>query len=82
MQLKPNIASSAAGFLFDPATGDSYAANALAADILTRTRAGQTEATIKAAILEHYDVAPAQLEKDWDDLLTQLRDFNLLDVSA
>ena len=82
MKLKPNIASSAAGFLFDPATGDSFAANPLAADILARTRAGQDEAAIKAAILECYDVAPAQLEKDWDDLLAQLRDFNLLDVPA
>ena len=82
MQLKPNIASSTAGFLFDPATGDSFAANALAADILARARAGQAEAAIKAAILEHYDVAPAQLEKDWDDLLAQLRDFNLLELPA
>ncbi|MDQ2772495.1 MAG: PqqD family protein [Bacteroidota bacterium] len=78
MQLKPSIASSMAGFLFDPATGDSFAANPLAADILDRTRAGQEEEAIKADILAHYDVAPAQLEKDWDDLLAQLRDFNLL----
>lgn len=78
MNLKPNIATSEAGFLFNPATGDSFAANPLAADILARVRAGQEEATIKAAILARYEVAPGQLEKDWDDLLAQLRDFNLL----
>lgn len=78
MKLKSNIATSEAGFLFNPATGDSFAANPLAADILARIRAGQDVAAIKADILEHYDVAPSQLEKDWDDLLAQLRDFNLL----
>ena len=78
MKLKPNIATSEAGFLFNPATGDSFAANPLAADILARARAGQDAAAIKADIVARYDVAPGQLEKDWDDLLAQLRSFNLL----
>ena len=78
MKLKPTIATSEAGFLFNPATGDSFAANPLAADILARVREGQDAATIKADILARYDVAPGQLEKDWDDLLAQLRDFHLL----
>ncbi|MBU6120740.1 PqqD family protein [Hymenobacter siberiensis] len=78
MKLKPNIATSEAGFIFNPATGDSFAANPLAADILARAKAGLDAAAIKAGILECYDVAPGQLEKDWDDLLAQLRDFNLL----
>ena len=78
MKLKPNVATSEAGFLFNPATGDSFAANPLAADILGRVRAGQDVAAIKAGILARYEVAPGQLEKDWDDLLAQLRDFNLL----
>ena len=79
MKLKPNIATSEAGFIFNPATGDSFAANPLAADILARAKAGLDAAAIKADILARYDVAPSQLEKDWDDLLAQLRDFNLLD---
>lgn len=80
MKLKPNIATSEAGFIFNPATGDSFAANPLAADILARTKAGQDAAAIKADLLERYDVTPGQLEKDWDDLLAQLRDFNLLEA--
>ncbi|MDO7854120.1 PqqD family protein [Hymenobacter convexus] len=79
MKLRKNIATSEAGFIFNPATGDSFAANQLAADILARTKAGQDAAAIKADILERYEVAPGQLEKDWDDLLAQLREFNLLD---
>ena len=78
MKLRKNIATSEAGFIFNPATGDSFAANPLAADILGRIRAGQDVAAIKAGILARYDVAPGQLEKDWDELLAQLRAFHLL----
>ena len=79
MKLKKNIATSEAGFIFNPATGDSFAANPLAAAIVARAREGVDAAAIKADILARYDVAPGQLEKDWDDLLAQLREYNLLD---
>ena len=79
MKLKKNIATSESGFIFNPATGDSFAANPLAADILAHAKEGLDATAIKAAILERYDVPPGQLEKDWDDLLVQLREFNLLD---
>ena len=79
MKLKKNIATSEAGFIFNPATGDSFAANPLAADILGQIKQGIDAATIKADLLERYDAAPGQLEKDWDDLLAQLHEFQLLD---
>lgn len=81
MKLKKNIATSESGFIFNPATGDSFAANPLAADIVARVRDGVAEAVIKADILDRYDVRPAQLEKDWDDLLAQLRDHHLLEIN-
>ncbi|MFM2358786.1 MAG: hypothetical protein RLY16_779, partial [Bacteroidota bacterium] len=34
MQLKKNIATSDAGFIFNPSTGDSFSANPLAAEII------------------------------------------------
>lgn len=78
MKLKPNIATSESGFIFNPATGDSFAANPLAVDILAGAKAGLDASAIKAAILLRYEVPPGQLEKDWDDLLAQLREHNLL----
>ena len=78
MKLRPNIASSESGFIFNPATGDSFAANPLAIDILAGAKAGLDATTIKADILLRYEVPPGQLEKDWDDLLAQLREYNLL----
>ena len=78
MKLKPNIATSESGFIFNPATGDSFAANPLAVDILAGAKAGLDASAIKAAVLLRYEVPPGQLEKDWDDLLAQLREHNLL----
>ena len=79
MKLKKNIATSETGFLFNPATGDSFAANALAAEIVRLLKQDRTPAAIKADLLARYDVTPQQLERDWDDLAAQLRTHNLLD---
>lgn len=80
MRLKKNIATSESGFIFDPTTGDSYSANPMAAEIMAMMKDGTAASDIKAQILERYDVEPAQLEKDWDDLIDQLRACNLLEV--
>lgn len=79
MHLKKNIATSESGFIFNPSTGDSYSANPIAAEILGLLKEGVTVSTIKAQILERYDVTNAQLEKDWDDFANQLKYANVLE---
>ncbi len=79
MQLRKNIATSESGFIFNPATGDSFSANPLASEIITLLKQGLSVSEIKKNIQEKYDVENGQLEKDWDDFLLQLRDANLLD---
>ena len=79
MKLKKNIATSETGFIFNPATGDSFSANPLAAEIIGMLKQEQSAEAIKAHLLARYEVEPSQLEKDWDDLVAQLRDHNLLD---
>lgn len=78
MKLKKNIATSETGFIFNPATGDSFSGNALAAEILGMLKADRPPETIKAHLLARYEVTPTQLERDWDDLVAQLRHYNLL----
>lgn len=82
MQLKKNIATSEAGFVFNPATGDSFAASPLAAEILALLRAGEPEATIVASLLARYDVTESQLRRDLDDFLGQLQSFQLLEPTV
>jgi hypothetical protein len=77
IQLRKNIASSDSGFIFNPATGDSYSANPIAADILHHLKSGKSVSEIKTLILEKYDVEAGHLEKDWDDFIAQLREANL-----
>lgn len=80
MQLKKNIASSETGFIFNPGTGDSYAANPMAAEILMQLKEGKSSSEIKKNILEKYEVESGLLERDWDDFIAQLREANLLEA--
>jgi subtilase family serine protease len=72
MNLKKNIATSDAGFIFNPSTGDSFSANPMAAEILIHLKQGLPAIAIKQIIIEKYDVEPAQLERDWDDFIISL----------
>jgi hypothetical protein len=80
VKLKANIATSDNGFIFNPATGDSYTSNPIAALILALMKAGKTDADIKLEILDIYDVEATTLERDWDDWMLQLKDANLLEA--
>jgi hypothetical protein len=80
MKLKKNIATSENGFIFNPSTGDSFSSNSIAADILAQMKSGKTCLEIKQQILDTYDVDEAQLERDWEDWILQLKDANLLEA--
>ncbi|MGZ3755088.1 MAG: PqqD family protein [Mucilaginibacter sp.] len=80
MKLKSNIATSENGFIFNPATGDSFSGNPIASEILLAMKKGETEAQIKKNILEKYEVNPDQLDRDWDDWILQLKEANLLAI--
>ncbi|WP_421945247.1 PqqD family protein [Pedobacter sp.] len=78
--MKTNIATSENGFIFNPATGDSFTSNSIAAEILTYMKAGELTEDIKQKILNKYEVEPTQLERDWDDYMHQLKEANLLEL--
>jgi hypothetical protein len=79
MRLKKNIATSENGFIFNPSTGDSFSSNPIAAEILSLMKAGQSSLDIKQHVLNKYEVEDAQLERDWEDWILQLKDANLLE---
>ena len=80
MKIKSNIATSENGFIFNPATGDSFSGNAMAAQLLLAMKNGKPEEDIKKDVLEKYDVSADQLERDWDDWIVQLKEANLLEI--
>ncbi|UOE51230.1 PqqD family protein [Mucilaginibacter sp. SMC90] len=79
MKLKSNIATSDNGFIFNPATGDSFSGNDMAAQLLAAMKSGKTETEIKQDILNRFEVSENQLNRDWDDWLQQLKEANLLE---
>lgn len=80
MKLKSNIATSESGFVFNPATGDSFSSNAVAAEILLLLKDNNSLKEIKQIIMSRYEVEGSQVEKDLDDFLTHLKDNNLLEL--
>ncbi|WP_158996124.1 PqqD family protein [Mucilaginibacter sp. L196] len=80
MKIKKNIATSENGFVFNPATGDSFSGNAMASVILLAMKNGVNTTEIKADILKKYDVSVAQLDRDWEDWVIQLKEANLLEL--
>ena len=79
MKLKKNIATSEAGLIFNPGTGDSFSVNSIGNDILTRLKENMSEKEMSDYISSKYDVGKIQLAKDLDDFVSMLYDYNLLD---
>ena len=80
MKLKKNIATSDNGFIFNPATGDSYSSNEVGAEIIKMMKENLTVEEIKDRMQQRYDVEPSQLDRDWDDWILQLKDANLIEA--
>jgi hypothetical protein len=79
MKLKKNIATSEAGLIFNPGTGDSFSVNNIGAEILLFLRENKSQNEIIGYISSKYDVDRIQIEKDMDDFMSQLTDYNLLE---
>ena len=79
MKLKKNVALSESGFIFNPATGDSYCVNQLASDVLGMLKDDKSLAEVKSEIQDKYEVSASSLDEDLYDLTTHLQQLGLLD---
>ncbi len=79
MKLKKNIATSEAGLIFNPGTGDSFSVNDMGREILSILRENTTVEELVNRIAEKYEVEKTQMEKDMEDFLTLLHEYNLVD---
>jgi hypothetical protein len=79
MKLKKNIATSEAGLIFNPGTGDSFSVNKIGAEILVLLRENKSLKEIIGCLSSKYDAERIQIEKDMDDFISQLTDYNLLE---
>jgi hypothetical protein len=76
--IKKNIATNEFGFIFNPATGDSYSSNPIAAEIIQLMKENHSLNEIKKTLLDKYEVDKLTIEKDVDEFVAQLKENNLL----
>lgn len=82
MKIKPNIAISQNGFVFDPSTGDSFSLNETGIEIIEMMKQNLQETEIKSAILEKYDIDGFNLDRFYLDFVSMLKQFNLVDLNG
>jgi hypothetical protein len=78
MKIKSNVAISDNGFVFNPVTGESFTANPTGLEIMNMMRRGKNIGQITAQICEVFQVDSSQAERDLQDFIEMLRQYQLL----
>ena len=78
MKIKPNIAVSDNGFIFNPGSGESYTVNPVGLDIINLMRKGKSNPEIVEAIQQNFAVEQMQAERDLLDFVEMMRQYRLL----
>ncbi|MEA4975040.1 MAG: PqqD family protein [Paludibacter sp.] len=79
MRIRKNIAVSDEGFLFNPATGDSFSTNGIGSEIISLLKQDKSTSEIIEEISENYDVDRLLLERDLDEFTGLLKDYSILE---
>jgi hypothetical protein len=79
MKLKPNIAISETGFVFDPNSGESFTLNPIASEIISQLKENRDFDEIKVELLDKYDIDETSLERHYYDFIGMLKQYGLLD---
>jgi hypothetical protein len=79
MKLKRKLALSDSGFVFDPTTGDSYSLNPVGQELLGLIKEGKELEEIKHFITSKYDVEAGVLERYYQDFVSLLKQFQLIE---
>lgn len=82
MKIQKNIAISDSGFLFNPATGESFSVNPIGLEIINLLREGKTEDEICKAVTENYSTELTVVERDLHDFIHVLKQHQLADSNG
>lgn len=78
MKIKPNIAISEDGFLFDPETGESFSMNDTAKDIVELIKDEKTEDEIIEIMTQNYDIDKSNFERYYIDFIAMLKHLHII----
>lgn len=77
MKIKKNIALSDSGFVFDPATGNSFTTNPIGLEIIQLLKQDRSPEEIQAEILTNYETDQETVERDLSDFINVLSRMKL-----
>ncbi len=72
-----HLAMNDEGFVFDPSTGDSYMLNTTGLFILKKLRDEKSLSEIVKSLVDQYNIAPDEAERDTNDFLGQLKQMSV-----
>jgi hypothetical protein len=77
MKIKKDIAVSDSGFVFNPATGESFSVNPIGMEIISMMKEGKNLEEIREHFLNHYHIELPAVEKDLQDFVEMLEFYSL-----
>lgn len=78
-KIKPNVAISDSGFIFNPFSGESYSVNPVGKEIFSFIKEGKEFDEISEQMLQKYNVDKDMLERDYGDFLSMLKQYQLIE---
>ncbi len=78
MNLKNNIAVSESGFVFNPATGESFSVNPVGLQMLNLLRQGLSEEQIVNGIDTEFQAEKFNIERDLQDFIDIMKQYHLM----
>jgi len=79
MKIRKNLAVSESGFIFDPATGESFSTNETGREIISLLRNGSSESEIRQYFADNFDVDTNIFEKHYFDFVNLLSSMQLVE---
>ena len=79
MNIKSDIALSDSGFVFNPASGESYTVNPIGVEIIQLLKDGKSIEEVSELILENYNTDFTTIDKDLNDFIVMLKQYSLID---
>jgi hypothetical protein len=79
MKIKSNVAVSESGFVFNPSTGESYSINPIGIEIFNMIKESKTFEEISKEILAAYNTELDTFEKDYQDFVGFLKQYQLIE---
>jgi len=79
MNIKSDIALSDSGFVFNPASGESYTVNPIGVEIIQFLKDGKSIEEVSELILENYNTDLKTIDKDLNDFIVMLKQYSLVD---